>query len=73
MPGATVEIDGWAAGYVLSTDAVGRYGLWLDKRNNPLTLIVAASGWQPRTATARISAGQVKTADFTLEPLRSCG
>ncbi len=73
LPGATVEIDGWAADYVLTTDAVGRYGLWLDKRNNPLTLIVAASGWQPWTTTARISAGQVKTDDFTLEPLRSCG
>jgi hypothetical protein len=72
IAGAVVEIDSSAAGYALTTDASGQYGLWLDRRNNPLTLIASASGRQPQTATAKITALQVTTRNFTLKPLRSC-
>jgi N-acetylneuraminic acid mutarotase len=72
LPGATVQIDTWAAHYTLFTDANGNYGLWLDRRNNPLTLIVAKDGWAPQTKKVRITAGEVTTVDWTLLPARPC-
>jgi hypothetical protein len=44
LAGATVQIDSWAQSYTLKTDSAGGYALWLDKRNNPLTVIVAKDG-----------------------------
>jgi N-acetylneuraminic acid mutarotase len=72
LAGAVVEVDGSDASYALVTDASGHYGLWLDKRNNPLTLIAAANGWQPQTAGVRIAALQVTTRDLTLKPIGAC-
>jgi hypothetical protein len=72
IAGATVQIDTWAAHYTLITDAEGSYGYWLDRRHNPLTLIVAKDGWQPQTKRVRITAGQVTTVDWTLQPARPC-
>jgi hypothetical protein len=66
LAGATVQIDTWAAHYTLRTDANGTYALWLDNRNNPLTLIVAKDGWQPQTRQVRIKARQTTTADWKL-------
>lgn len=66
LAGATVEIDSWTAAYTLKTDAQGNYSLWLDYRNNPLTLIVAKDGYRPQTTTASIKQGQVTTKNFTL-------
>ena len=67
IPGATVQIDTWAASYTLKTDAGGNYVLWLDNRNNPLTLIVARDGWQPQTRQVKITKGKSVTADFALK------
>ena len=72
LTGATVQIDTWAAHYTIFTDANGNYGLWLDRRNNPLTLIVAKDGWAPQTQRVRITAGQVTTVDWLLSPARPC-
>ncbi|GAA1669558.1 hypothetical protein GCM10009765_18800 [Fodinicola feengrottensis] len=66
LAGATVEIDSWATSYTLKTDANGNYGLWLDYRNNPLTLIVAKDGFRPQTTTVSIKQGAVTTKNFTL-------
>jgi hypothetical protein len=66
LAGATVQIDTWAAHYTLRTDANGGYALWLDHRNNPLTVIVAKDGWQPQTRQVRIKARQTTTADWKL-------
>ncbi len=66
LAGATVEVDSWTASYTLKTDAQGNYGLWLDYRNNPLTLIVAKDGFRPQTTTVSIKQGQVTTKNFTL-------
>ena len=72
LAGATVQIDTWAAHYTLFTDANGGYALWLDKRNNPLTLIVAKDGWQPQTKNVKITAGATLTVDWSLLPARPC-
>jgi hypothetical protein len=72
LTGATVEIDSWASAYTLKTDADGRYTLWLDVRNNPLTLIVAKDGWAPQTRTVKIVKLSSTTADFTLKPDHTC-
>lgn len=64
--GATVQIDTWAAHYTLHTDANGGYALWLDFRNNPLTVIAAKDGYQPQVATVKIKKGATVTVTFTL-------
>lgn len=66
LAGATVQIDTWAATYTLHTDADGAYGLWLDTRNNPLTVIAAQNGYQPAVKTVTIKAGKTVTTSFTL-------
>lgn len=66
VAGATVELDSWAASYTLTTDAAGKYAFWLDKRNNPLTAIVAKDGFKPQTATVKVIAGQTVTKNWVL-------
>ena len=68
LPGATVQVDSWAGDETLATDASGRYVLWLDRRSNPLTVIVAKNGWRSQSRKVKITAGQAITADFTLTP-----
>jgi hypothetical protein len=68
IAGATVQITTWAQSFTLKTDASGNYALWLDVRNNPLTLIVAKDGWAPQTAQKKLVKGQTLEADFTLKP-----
>jgi len=68
IAGATVQIDTWAASYTLKTGNNGLYALWLDYRNNPLTLIIAKDSWQPQATTVTIKKGAITTASFTLKP-----
>jgi hypothetical protein len=72
LAGATVQIDTWATHYTLKTDANGNYALWLDNRNNPLTLIVAKDGWQPQTRQIKIAAKKTTTADWKLATAQTC-
>jgi Carboxypeptidase regulatory-like domain/Kelch motif len=72
LAGATVQIDTWAAHYTLKTDANGGYALWLDHRNNPLSLIVAMDGWQPQARQVKITARDTTTADFKLPTTIPC-
>ena len=37
-----------------ATDAEGKYAYWMDRRNNPLTMIVAKDGWKPQTRQTKI-------------------
>jgi hypothetical protein len=67
IPGATVQIDTWTASYTLKTKTDGTYQLWLDTRNNPLQLIAAKDGFQPKVATAKITKGGTTTSDFSLK------
>ncbi|SOF02285.1 Kelch motif-containing protein [Streptomyces sp. OV198] len=67
LAGATVQIDSWASAYTLTTGANGTYALWLDTRNNPLTVIVAKDGYQPTVATVKIQKGATVTSNFTLK------
>jgi N-acetylneuraminic acid mutarotase len=66
LAGATVQIDSWAQHFTLRTDASGNYALWLDSRNNPLDVIVAKDGWQPKYKQWKIKAGQTTTANWSL-------
>ncbi|MEU2422720.1 carboxypeptidase regulatory-like domain-containing protein [Streptomyces sp. NPDC007851] len=67
IAGATVQIDTWATSYTLTTDTHGGYALWLDVRNNPLTVIVAKDGFQPTVTTVKIKKKSAVTANFTLK------
>jgi N-acetylneuraminic acid mutarotase len=72
LPGATVQVNGTAGGQTLSTGSDGQYGIWLDTRNNPLTLIVTQPGWLAQTKTASVTGGHTTTVNFTLQQA-SCG
>lgn len=67
VPGATVQIDSWATDYTLKTDKTGKYALWLDTRNNPLTLIAAKDGYKPTTAKVTLTKGTTVTKNFVLK------
>ncbi|MFD0135894.1 carboxypeptidase regulatory-like domain-containing protein [Streptomyces sp. NPDC127159] len=67
LAGATVQIDSWASTYTLTTASDGTYALWLDVRNNPLTVIVAKDGYQPTVTTVKLTKGATVTSNFTLK------
>jgi N-acetylneuraminic acid mutarotase len=67
LAGATVQIDTWAGSFTLKTDKTGQYQIWLDVRNNPLSVIVAKDGYQPQQRTVKIVKGTTTTASFTLK------
>lgn len=67
-----MQIDSWTASYTLKTDKNGQYVLWLDTRNNPLTLIAAKDGWAPQTRSVKIAKLATTTANFALKPDHTC-
>jgi hypothetical protein len=70
LPGAIVQVDSWAQSYTFITDKDGKYAYWLDRRNNPLTLIAAKDGYRPQTRTSRLVAGEILVEDFALKATR---
>jgi subtilisin family serine protease/N-acetylneuraminic acid mutarotase len=70
IAGAVVQVDSWAMSWTFATDAQGKYAYWLDRRNNPLTLIVAKDGWKPQTRQTRINTSTPTVEDFTLSPIK---
>jgi hypothetical protein len=68
--GAIVEVDSWAQSYTFITDKDGKYAYWLDRRNNPLSLIAAKDGYKPQTRTTKLVAGYPVTEDFALKSIR---
>ncbi|WP_327028499.1 S8 family serine peptidase [Micromonospora sp. NBC_01740] len=70
LPGATVQVDSWAMSWTFATDAEGKYAYWLDRRNNPLTMIVAKDNWKPQTRQTRINTTTPTVEDFALSPVR---
>ncbi|MEV0797364.1 S8 family serine peptidase [Kribbella sp. NPDC050281] len=70
LPGAIVQVDSWAQSYTFITDKDGNYAYWLDRRNNPLTLIAAKDGYKPQTRTTRLLAGEPVTEDFALKSIK---
>ncbi|GAA2366013.1 hypothetical protein Cme02nite_30710 [Catellatospora methionotrophica] len=70
IAGAVVQVDSWANSWTFATDAQGKYAYWMDKRNNPLTLIVAKDGWKPQTRQTRINVTTPTVENFTLSPIK---
>ncbi|RKN21250.1 peptidase S8 [Micromonospora musae] len=70
LNGVTVQVDSWASSLTLSTNAEGKYAYWLDKRNNPLTMIVAKDGWKPQTRATKINPTTPTVEDFALSPTK---
>lgn len=70
LAAATVQVDSWATSLTFATGADGTYAYWLDKRNNPLTLIAAKDGWKPQARTSKINPAAPKVEDFKLLPVR---
>ena len=66
LAGATIQVNGKAANYLLRTDASGHYQLWLDTKDNPLQVICSDNGYHPQAATVKVKAGATTTQDFTL-------
>ncbi|MFI7608423.1 S8 family serine peptidase [Micromonospora sp. NPDC049366] len=70
LPGAVVQVDSWAQSFTFATDAQGKYAYWMDRRNNPLTMIVAKDGWKPQTRQVKINTSTPTVEDFALSPIR---
>ncbi|MFE9959667.1 S8 family serine peptidase [Micromonospora sp. NPDC005299] len=70
LPGTVVQVDSWAMSWTFATDADGKYAYWMDRRNNPLSIIVAKDGWKPQTRQTRINNTTPTVEDFTLSPIR---
>ncbi|WBB68530.1 S8 family serine peptidase [Micromonospora sp. WMMD812] len=70
LPGAVVQLDSWAMSWTFATDAQGKYAYWMDRRNNPMTMIVAKDGWKPQTRQTKINASTPTVEDFALSPIR---
>ncbi|MGW4498735.1 S8 family serine peptidase [Micromonospora sp. NPDC004336] len=70
LPGAVVQIDSWAMSWTFATDAEGKYAYWMDRRNNPMTMIVAKDGWKPQTRQTKINTTTPTVEDFALSPIR---
>ncbi|MEH1168242.1 S8 family serine peptidase [Micromonospora sp. CPCC 205539] len=70
IAGALVQVDSWAMSWTFTTDAQGKYAQWVDRRNNPLTLIVAKDGWKPQTRQTKVVATTPTVEDFTLAPVK---
>jgi N-acetylneuraminic acid mutarotase len=67
LAGATLQVTGQGGNsWTLTTDRNGRYQLWLDASNSPVTEIVSQYGWKPQTAAVTITARATATRDFTL-------
>ncbi|XTZ14245.1 S8 family serine peptidase [Micromonospora echinospora] len=66
IAGATVQVDSWASSYTFQTDGAGKYAYWMDRRNNPLTLIVAKDGWKPQTRQTKLNTSAPTVEDFNL-------
>jgi hypothetical protein len=68
---ATVQVDSWAGSWTFDTSAAGEYAYWFNAGANPLTLIAAKDGYQPKAKTVRLIRGSTVTADFVLKK-RGC-
>jgi N-acetylneuraminic acid mutarotase len=69
LAGAVVEVDSKNGDFTLATGTDGSYSLWLPAKDNPLTVVVAATGYRPATSTVRIVKEGAVSADFTLRHL----
>ncbi|WRZ97258.1 carboxypeptidase regulatory-like domain-containing protein [Streptomyces sp. NBC_00841] len=67
LAGATVQINGSAASYTVRTAKDGTFALWLDSRNNPLTVTAFKDGYQSITTSVKIKKGETTTGNFTLK------
>lgn len=72
LSGASVQINSAAGDHALVTDSSGRYVLWLDSRDDPLTVITGDQGWRPQAATAKVTAKHTTTLNITLKPSTAC-
>jgi hypothetical protein len=63
---ATVQADGQEGDWTLTASPDGQFGLWVDARDRPLTLIVAAGNWIGQVRKVPVSAGKTTTDRFIL-------
>jgi N-acetylneuraminic acid mutarotase len=73
LAGATVQIGGRHGYWFPVTAGSGRYSLWLNNSNSPLTLIVSKPGWQPQYARIAVSPGKTAARNFELALVSGCG
>ncbi|SCL28877.1 N-acetylneuraminic acid mutarotase [Micromonospora pallida] len=66
LAGATVQVDSAVSSYTFKTDNAGKYAYWMDRKNNPLTVIAAKDGFKPQTRQSRLVANTPTVEDFNL-------
>ncbi|MGH3385410.1 MAG: S8 family serine peptidase [Nocardioidaceae bacterium] len=64
---ATVQIDGAGGGsWTLVTPADGTYARWINRGQNPISMIAAKDGYAPQFRKTKIVAGESNVQDFLL-------
>jgi N-acetylneuraminic acid mutarotase len=66
LAGAAVQVDSAAGSLTLTTGTGGRYAIWLDASDSPLTLIATERDYLGRTVTARLTARKTTAVKLTL-------
>ncbi|GAB3186418.1 hypothetical protein GCM10027259_50500 [Micromonospora palomenae] len=70
IAGAVVQVNAKAMSWTFATDTEGKYAYWLDRKHDPLKMIVAKDGWQPQTRQTRINTRTPTVENFALSPIR---
>jgi N-acetylneuraminic acid mutarotase len=66
LAGVAVQVGSEAGSWTLTTDSYGRYAIWLNAGDSPLTLIVTNPDWVAQAATASLTARKTTTVNLTL-------
>jgi N-acetylneuraminic acid mutarotase len=66
LAGVAVQVDSAAGSWTLTTDTSGRYAIWLDAGDSPLTLITTDPDYLAQAVTASLTAGKTTTVNLTL-------
>jgi N-acetylneuraminic acid mutarotase len=72
LSGVTVQVTSSETSDVLATGSDGEYKLWLDQRNDPITVLASDDDWQPQVHIMAVRAGQATTENFALKPDFTC-
>jgi N-acetylneuraminic acid mutarotase len=66
LAGVTVQVDSAAGSWTLTTDTSGRYAIWLDAGDSPLTLIATDPDYLAQADTVGLTARTATTVNLTL-------
>ncbi|GAA1740630.1 hypothetical protein GCM10009809_40210 [Isoptericola hypogeus] len=67
LEGATVAVNSDKSAWTFATGVDGSYAYWMDRRNNPLSVVAAKDGYRSQGAAAALRGKVETTVSFDLE------